>query len=162
MGSRKAPGYLDTVILSENAEVFENLIHTYLQRFRRSLPLSLLRRMSTSTWTTTTSATGLPTLEPEPSRKRSTSYRHSPFSSPAGSRSQSPSPACTPNPKDLGVIIPKQRSFSTITPLRISPGLDPANRKYHRSTVGSISVPEGAFSKSVTFNLEPNDLRAGN
>lgn len=32
--------------------------------------------MSTSTWTTTTSATGLPTLEPEPSRKRSTSFRN--------------------------------------------------------------------------------------
>ncbi|EEC07312.1 cGMP-inhibited 3,5-cyclic phosphodiesterase, putative [Ixodes scapularis] len=42
------------------------------KRLRRNLPPSLLRRMSTSTWTTTTSATGMPTLEPEPSRKRST------------------------------------------------------------------------------------------
>lgn len=46
------------------------------KRLRRNLPPGLLRRMSTSTWTTTTSATGMPTLEPEPSRKRSTSFRH--------------------------------------------------------------------------------------
>lgn len=46
------------------------------QKGKRNLPLSVIRRMSTSTWTTTTSATGLPTLEPEPSRKRSTSFRN--------------------------------------------------------------------------------------
>ncbi|XP_028967600.1 cGMP-inhibited 3',5'-cyclic phosphodiesterase A-like [Galendromus occidentalis] len=45
-----------------------------IPKLRRHLPPSLLRRMSTSTWTTTTSATGMPTLEPEPSRKRSTSF----------------------------------------------------------------------------------------
>ncbi|XP_055335468.1 cGMP-inhibited 3',5'-cyclic phosphodiesterase 3A-like isoform X3 [Paramacrobiotus metropolitanus] len=128
------------------------------KRFRRSLPLSLLRRMSTSTWTTTTSATGLPTLEPEPSRKRSTSFRTSPVSSPGGSRSQSPSPACSPNPS-ADVIVPKQRSLSTIIPSRGSPVTAPINRKYHRSTIGSISVPEGVLSKSVTFNLEPTNLR---
>ncbi|XP_051976622.1 cGMP-inhibited 3',5'-cyclic phosphodiesterase 3A-like isoform X4 [Xyrauchen texanus] len=38
------------------------------QRLRRSLPPGLLRRIS-STWTTTTSATGLPTLEPGPVRR---------------------------------------------------------------------------------------------
>ena len=38
------------------------------QRLRRSLPPGLLRRVS-STWTTTTSATGLPTLEPAPVRR---------------------------------------------------------------------------------------------
>lgn len=62
------------------------------QRFRRNLPPSLLRRMSTSTWTTTTSATGLPTLEPEPSRKRSTSFRH-----PADSQNTSPRGGSSPN-----------------------------------------------------------------
>ncbi|KZS14200.1 Uncharacterized protein APZ42_020496 [Daphnia magna] len=31
--------------------------------------------MSTSTWTTTTSATGMPTIEPEPCRKRTASFR---------------------------------------------------------------------------------------
>ncbi|KPP74479.1 hypothetical protein Z043_106360 [Scleropages formosus] len=39
-----------------------------LQRLRRSLPPGLLRRVS-STWTTTTSATGLPTIEPGPVRR---------------------------------------------------------------------------------------------
>ena len=40
----------------------------FSQRLRRSLPPGLLRRVS-STWTTTTSATGLPTLEPAPVRR---------------------------------------------------------------------------------------------
>lgn len=40
----------------------------YLQRLRRSLHPGLLRRIS-STWTTTTSATGLPTIEPGPVRR---------------------------------------------------------------------------------------------
>uniref|UniRef100_A0A3Q2CSD9 Phosphodiesterase n=1 Tax=Cyprinodon variegatus TaxID=28743 RepID=A0A3Q2CSD9_CYPVA len=38
------------------------------KRLRRSLPPGLLRRIS-STWTTTTSATGLPTIEPGPVRR---------------------------------------------------------------------------------------------
>ncbi|XP_076861693.1 cGMP-inhibited 3',5'-cyclic phosphodiesterase 3A isoform X3 [Brachyhypopomus gauderio] len=38
------------------------------QRVRRSLPPGLLRRVSSS-WTTTTSATGLPTIEPGPVRR---------------------------------------------------------------------------------------------
>ncbi|XP_068566207.1 cGMP-inhibited 3',5'-cyclic phosphodiesterase 3A isoform X3 [Cebidichthys violaceus] len=46
------------------------------KRLRRSLPPGLLRRIS-STWTTTTSATGLPTLEPGPVRRdRSASIKH--------------------------------------------------------------------------------------
>nr|XP_025735675.1 cGMP-inhibited 3',5'-cyclic phosphodiesterase A isoform X1 [Callorhinus ursinus] len=45
------------------------------KRLRRSLPPGLLRRVS-STWTTTTSATGLPTLEPAPVRRdRSSSIK---------------------------------------------------------------------------------------
>lgn len=46
-----------------------------MSKTRRQLPRSLLRRMSTSTWSTTTSATGMPTLEPEPNRKRSAAVR---------------------------------------------------------------------------------------
>ncbi|XP_053728749.1 cGMP-inhibited 3',5'-cyclic phosphodiesterase 3A-like isoform X1 [Synchiropus splendidus] len=46
------------------------------KRLRRSLPPGLLRRIS-STWTTTTSATGLPTIEPGPlHRDRSASIKH--------------------------------------------------------------------------------------
>ncbi|KAM9229418.1 cGMP-inhibited 3',5'-cyclic phosphodiesterase 3A isoform 2-T2 [Dugong dugon] len=54
------------------------------KRLRRSLPPGLLRRVS-STWTTTTSATGLPTLEPAPVRRdRSASIKlhEAPLSSP--------------------------------------------------------------------------------
>jgi cGMP-inhibited 3',5'-cyclic phosphodiesterase A len=83
------------------------------KRLRRSLPPSLIRRMSTSTWTTTTSATGMPTLEAEPCRTRSSSFRHSrentPGSSPTGSRSNSPSPS---SPTTISLTIPKSRSFS--------------------------------------------------
>ncbi|KAM4820350.1 cGMP-inhibited 3',5'-cyclic phosphodiesterase 3A [Thomomys bottae] len=54
------------------------------RRLRRSLPPALLRRVS-STWTTTTSATGLPTLEPAPVRRdhsTSTKLQEGPVSSP--------------------------------------------------------------------------------
>ncbi|KAK3098462.1 hypothetical protein FSP39_019711 [Pinctada imbricata] len=89
---------------------------TLPKKIRRSLPPSLLRRMSTSTWTTTTSATGMPTLELEPCRIRSSSFRHSrdgtPGSSPVGSRSNSPSPS---SPTTV-LTIPKSRSFSLANP----------------------------------------------
>lgn len=91
------------------------IVFCFLQRLRRSLPPSLIRRMSTSTWTTTTSATGMPTLEPEPCRLRSSSFRHSregtPGSSPNGSRSNSPSPSSLSNSTTV-LTIPKSRSFS--------------------------------------------------
>ncbi|XP_030641239.1 cGMP-inhibited 3',5'-cyclic phosphodiesterase A-like [Chanos chanos] len=51
---------------SEDGEKGERL--TIPKRLRRSLPPGLLRRIS-STWTTTTSATGLPTIEPGPVRR---------------------------------------------------------------------------------------------
>lgn len=44
------------------------VLYTHVQRLRRSLHPGLLRRIS-STWTTTTSATGLPTIEPGPVRR---------------------------------------------------------------------------------------------
>ncbi|KAF7219033.1 cGMP-inhibited 3',5'-cyclic phosphodiesterase 3A isoform X3 [Nothobranchius furzeri] len=70
---------------------------------RRSLPPGLLRRLS-STWTTTTSATGLPTIEPGPVRRdRSASIRLTPDSSDSWnnslmmtiSKSRSMSASCT-------------------------------------------------------------------
>ncbi|GIY32100.1 uncharacterized protein CDAR_256411 [Caerostris darwini] len=75
------------------------------KRLRRNLPPSILRRMSTSTWTTTTSATGLPTLEPEPSRKRSTSFRHptdSQNTSPRGGNS--PQTGCATSPRQVNCV----------------------------------------------------------
>lgn len=63
---------------NEEIPVMGEKLSALPKKFRRNLPQSLLRRMSTSTWTTTTSATGMPTLEPEPCRKRSTSFRNAP------------------------------------------------------------------------------------
>ncbi|RWS25060.1 cGMP-inhibited 3':5'-cyclic phosphodiesterase A-like protein, partial [Leptotrombidium deliense] len=79
----------------------------YFQRGRRNMPPSLLRRMSTSTWSTTTSATGMPTVEPEPQRKRCTSFRNVPgLSSP--NTSTPPSITSPLNPYPM-----KGRSYST-------------------------------------------------
>lgn len=96
------------------------------KRLRRNLPPSLLRRMSTSTWTTTTSATGMPTLEPEPSRKRSTSFRHAAAAAEgsqhqqflanhaaASSGSSGSRPGGAPPSGGGPALQPKGRSFST-------------------------------------------------
>ncbi|XP_060073053.1 cGMP-inhibited 3',5'-cyclic phosphodiesterase 3A-like, partial [Ylistrum balloti] len=104
------------------------------KKMRRSLPPSLIRRMSTSTWTTTTSATGMPTLELEPCRIRSSSFRHSrdgtPASSPVGSRSNSPSPS---SPTVI-LTIPKSRSFSLASP---SPAGSSHSKRFSRKSMAS-------------------------
>ncbi|XP_066525008.1 cGMP-inhibited 3',5'-cyclic phosphodiesterase 3A [Hoplias malabaricus] len=59
------------------------------KRLRRSLPPGLLRRISSS-WTTTTSATGLPTIEPGPVRRdHSSSIRPAHDSAPNSSGNES-------------------------------------------------------------------------
>ncbi|GAB6029658.1 hypothetical protein CHUAL_005392 [Chamberlinius hualienensis] len=63
---------------NEDIPIIGEKLSALPKKFRKSFQVSLLRRMSTSTWTTTTSATGMPTLEPEPCRKRSTSFRNAP------------------------------------------------------------------------------------
>ncbi|CAM1302653.1 PDE3B (predicted) [Pycnogonum litorale] len=133
------------------------------KKFKKNVPQSLLRRMSTSTWTTTTSATGMPTLEPEPCRKRSTSFRHPPDMSPTTGMSCSLSlPASINNTPGHGGTQPdgnvssKCRSFSTTTSPLISQLVTGA-RKGHvkereRKTVCSlhpILFPEDQKSKSV-------------
>ncbi|XP_072165724.1 cGMP-inhibited 3',5'-cyclic phosphodiesterase 3A-like [Diadema setosum] len=120
------------------------------KRLRRSLPPSLIRRMST-TWTTTTSATGMPTLEPQPLRTRSSSFRHSrdltSSPSPGNSRSSSPAPSLR---RDGGEGSLKSRSFSMgtggLSPRSPSPNLLPPEGKVLRSSslrasLGGSSVP---------------------
>ncbi|XP_062050889.1 cGMP-inhibited 3',5'-cyclic phosphodiesterase 3A isoform X1 [Lepus europaeus] len=76
------------------------------KRLRRSLPPGLLRRVS-STWTTTTSATGLPTLEPAPVRRdRSASIKLHEAPSPSAV-----SPDSWNNP--VMMTLTKSRSFSS-------------------------------------------------
>ncbi|XP_063970176.1 uncharacterized protein LOC129283067 [Lytechinus pictus] len=120
------------------------------KRLRRSLPPSLIRRMST-TWTTTTSATGMPTLEPQPLRTRSSSFRHSrdltSSPSPGNSRSSSPAPLLRQGGGDGSL---KSRSFSVGTgglgQRSPSPNLMPPDGKGLRSSslrgsLGGSSVP---------------------
>ncbi|XP_051889892.1 LOW QUALITY PROTEIN: cGMP-inhibited 3',5'-cyclic phosphodiesterase 3A [Pristis pectinata] len=78
------------------------------KRLRRSLPPGLLRRIS-STWTTTTSATGLPTVEPGPVRRDRSSSIKPTHEAPLGS-SFNPEPYnCSPS---VLLTISKSRSFS--------------------------------------------------
>ncbi|XP_029441644.1 cGMP-inhibited 3',5'-cyclic phosphodiesterase A-like, partial [Rhinatrema bivittatum] len=83
---------------------------TIPKRLRRSLPPGLLRRVS-STWTTTTSATGLPTLEPAPVRRdRSGSLKPQDAPSSGTFMPDSWNSSISPN-------ITKSRSFSTSYPV---------------------------------------------
>ncbi|XP_072327859.1 cGMP-inhibited 3',5'-cyclic phosphodiesterase 3A isoform X2 [Scyliorhinus torazame] len=83
---------------------------TIPKRLRRSLPPGLLRRIS-STWTTTTSATGLPTMEPGPVRRdRSASIKPSHEASSGSSfNTESWNNSCSPS---VLLTIAKSRSFS--------------------------------------------------
>nr|XP_033807477.1 cGMP-inhibited 3',5'-cyclic phosphodiesterase A isoform X2 [Geotrypetes seraphini] len=83
---------------------------TIPKRLRRSLPPGLLRRVS-STWTTTTSATGLPTLEPAPVRRdRSGSLRPHEAPTPGTLMSDTWNSSGLPN-------MTKSRSFSASCPV---------------------------------------------
>ncbi|XP_072322524.1 cGMP-inhibited 3',5'-cyclic phosphodiesterase 3B isoform X4 [Scyliorhinus torazame] len=105
------------------------------QRLRRSLPTGQLRR-NTGTWTTTTSATGLPTMEPAPLRwDRSNGMKSHPdngsMSTLTGSQANGPSSSNL-------LTIPKSRSASlSLTshhgPRRAgtSPSLSPVNSPIH-------------------------------
>lgn len=105
--------------------------------------------MSTSTWTTTTSATGMPTLELEPCRIRSSSFRHNrdgtPGSSPVGSRSNSPSPSSP----TVVLSIPKSRSFSLVAPVPIG-GSHP-KRPSRKSVASNMGTEVSGISKSSDF-----------
>ena len=111
--------------------------------------------MSTSTWTTTTSATGMPTLELEPCRVRSSSFRHSrdttPGSSPQESRSNSPSPSSP----TVVLTIPKSRSFSlTAQPTSMTSHLKRLARKSVIPTASDISSKPEKISPLVKAELD--------
>lgn len=124
----------------------------------------MLRRMSTSTWTTTTSATGLPTVETETVRTRHTSFRQtrdaSPSSSPTGSRSNSPSPgsptSTVPSSPSvvmatMPLIIPKNKSPS-------STGLLSANNSRRKTSPGAALKADLAAVAGRTSSVsEPTD-----
>ncbi|XP_069765370.1 cGMP-inhibited 3',5'-cyclic phosphodiesterase 3A isoform X2 [Narcine bancroftii] len=78
------------------------------KRLRRSLPPGLLRRIS-STWTTTTSATGLPTVEPGPVRRDRSSSIKPTHETPLVSSFNTEPYNCSPS---VLLTISKSRSFS--------------------------------------------------
>ncbi|KAI1301941.1 cGMP-inhibited 3',5'-cyclic phosphodiesterase A [Halotydeus destructor] len=119
---------------------------TQPKRGRRNMPPSQLRRMSTSTWSTTTSATGMPMLEPEPSRKRSTNFRSSPGMLSPSTGLPSPLPS---GPK-IGAV--KGRSFST-TALPVGTLIQLQERRERRTICslhpsGSSSIRTDSFDET--------------
>ncbi|XP_074758342.1 cGMP-inhibited 3',5'-cyclic phosphodiesterase 3A isoform X2 [Athene noctua] len=111
------------------------------KRLRKSLPSGLLRRVS-STWTTTTSATGLPTLEPAPVRRdRSASIKpHESSSSSTDSWNSS-----------ILMTITKSRSFSTSYPMSSTNHLN-AKRQSRQDD------PAQATSDYETNNSDSSDI----
>uniref|UniRef100_T1JKH8 Phosphodiesterase n=1 Tax=Strigamia maritima TaxID=126957 RepID=T1JKH8_STRMM len=117
---------------------------------KRNIPFTFLRRISATTWTTTTSATGMPTLEPEPSRKRSASFRQG-----ADCAGGSPTYGHLSLSHQASVAVAnrfpvKSRSFSTTS---LIPILNPSKRSpRERNTVCSLH-PLTATDISRLHNL---------
>ncbi|KAL8222284.1 UNVERIFIED_CONTAM: hypothetical protein K2H54_075371 [Gekko kuhli] len=87
------------------------------KRFRKSLPPGLLRRVS-STWTTTTSATGLPTLEPAPVRRDRSASIKPQDTSPSGP----PELSCSvSNPASYKITMRQKRLGSRATTISSEP-----------------------------------------
>uniref|UniRef100_A0A3Q2PYW7 Phosphodiesterase n=1 Tax=Fundulus heteroclitus TaxID=8078 RepID=A0A3Q2PYW7_FUNHE len=152
-----------------------------LQRLRRSLPPGLLRRIS-STWTTTTSATGLPTIEPGPVRRdRSASTKHTSrsmsasytaagtsnhlYSKPLGRPGFPPSnisplgsPCPSPPVQGTPVSSPTIKTCSVQLPEPAEPQTEQvpvsvASKSHHRALTHSQSAPS-----STTIHWRPPSL----
>ncbi|XP_060694922.1 cGMP-inhibited 3',5'-cyclic phosphodiesterase 3B isoform X4 [Hemiscyllium ocellatum] len=150
------------------------------QRLRRSLPTGQLRR-NTGSWTTTTSATGLPTMEPAPLRwDRSNGMKPHPESG-SVSTLNAGSQANGPSSSNL-LTIPKSRSASLsltshhVGPRRagISPSLSPVNSPIHgpgsitgfnRSpvefpdTADILTKPRVTLHKPIGYTLSSPDFQ---
>ncbi|XP_078271099.1 cGMP-inhibited 3',5'-cyclic phosphodiesterase 3B isoform X1 [Rhinoraja longicauda] len=126
--------FSDSYTCSEMEDSSDKGERIFPKRLRRSLPTGQLRR-NTGTWTTTTSATGLPTMEPAPLRwDRNNGMKLHPESGALGIGSQ----ANGPSSSNL-LTIPKSRSASlSLTSHHIghrragtSPSLSPVNSPIH-------------------------------
>uniref|UniRef100_A0A8C8SSK7 Phosphodiesterase n=1 Tax=Pelusios castaneus TaxID=367368 RepID=A0A8C8SSK7_9SAUR len=106
---------------------------TIPKRLRKSLPPGLLRRVS-STWTTTTSATGLPTLEPAPVRRdRSASIKPH----------ESSSSSTDPWNSSVLMTITKSRSFSASYPISATNYLNSKRQSRQGSGAGVLNRGDG-------------------
>uniref|UniRef100_A0A3P8YR46 Phosphodiesterase n=1 Tax=Esox lucius TaxID=8010 RepID=A0A3P8YR46_ESOLU len=121
IGPLQALGDTHTCSDSEDGPEKERL--AIPKRLRRSLPPGLLRRISSS-WTTTTSATGLPTIEPGPVRRDRSASVKTLHDSPPCSRSMSASYAVSATSNHLHN---RRMTRPGYTPSNISPLASPCH-----------------------------------
>ncbi|XP_051543774.1 cGMP-inhibited 3',5'-cyclic phosphodiesterase 3A-like isoform X2 [Myxocyprinus asiaticus] len=105
------------------------------KRLRRSLPPGLLRRIS-STWTTTTSATGLPTLEPGPVRRDRSASIKAPHDGPSSSLGNTDSWNNT-----VMLTISKSRSMSASYAASATNHIYSKSRRGYPSNVSPLASP---------------------
>ncbi|XP_035283626.1 cGMP-inhibited 3',5'-cyclic phosphodiesterase A isoform X4 [Anguilla anguilla] len=103
------------------------------KRLRRSLPPGLLRRIS-STWTTTTSATGLPTMEPGPVRRDRSASIKPLHEGPICSRSVS---ASYPTSAGTNHLYTKRQGRPGFPPVNITPLASPCQSPGQGTPVSS-------------------------
>uniref|UniRef100_UPI00398E4A6E cGMP-inhibited 3',5'-cyclic phosphodiesterase 3B isoform X3 n=1 Tax=Pristiophorus japonicus TaxID=55135 RepID=UPI00398E4A6E len=172
--------FSDSYPCSEMEDLSDKGERIFPKRLRRSLPAGQLRR-NTGTWTTTTSATGLPTMEPAPLRwDRSNGMKPHPESGSASTSSVG-SQANGPSSSNL-LTIPKSRSASLsltshhLGPRRAgtSPSLSPLNSPIHgpgaltsfnRSpvefpdTADILTKPSVTLHKPIGYTLSSPDFQ---
>ncbi|XP_032711006.1 cGMP-inhibited 3',5'-cyclic phosphodiesterase A isoform X2 [Lontra canadensis] len=152
-----AVSFSENYTCSDSEESSEKDKLTIPKRLRRSLPPGLLRRVS-STWTTTTSATGLPTLEPAPVRRdRSASIKL---------QEASPSSAVSPDSWNNPVMMTLTKSRSFTSNYAVSAANHVNSKKPNRpgtpasSPVSKISAVRFPDSANTTARLGLGSHRA--
>ncbi|XP_004755789.1 cGMP-inhibited 3',5'-cyclic phosphodiesterase A isoform X2 [Mustela putorius furo] len=152
-----AVSFSDNYTCSDSEESSEKDKLAIPKRLRRSLPPGLLRRVS-STWTTTTSATGLPTLEPAPVRRdRSASIKL---------QEASPSSAVSPDSWNTPVMMTLTKSRSFTSTYAVSAANHVNSKKPNRpgtpasSPVSKISAVRFPDSANTTARLGLGSHRA--
>ncbi|XP_053318886.1 cGMP-inhibited 3',5'-cyclic phosphodiesterase 3A isoform X2 [Spea bombifrons] len=133
---------------------------TIPKRLRRSLPPGLLRRVS-STWTTTTSATGLPTLEPAPVRRdRSGSIKPLDTSSCSGSSdtwNSSVSGNLTKTRTFSSSYAPSTNHLNSKRRQGIPPNISPLTSPCHSPVHGTPAASPTIKTLPVPFS-DPSDI----
>ncbi|XP_067902406.1 cGMP-inhibited 3',5'-cyclic phosphodiesterase 3B isoform X4 [Heterodontus francisci] len=172
--------FSDSYPCAEMEDLSEKGERIFPKRLRRSLPTGQLRR-NTGTWTTTTSATGLPTMEPAPLRwDRSNGMKPHPECGSVSTLSAG-SQANGPSSSNL-LTIPKSRSASlSLTSHHVgsrrtgtSPSLSPVNSPIHgpgammgfnRSpvefpdTADILTKPRVTLHKPIGYTLSSPDFQ---
>ncbi|XP_037087551.1 cGMP-inhibited 3',5'-cyclic phosphodiesterase A-like [Pollicipes pollicipes] len=167
---------LDDALSSSTDEIpFTGETAGNLQARKRAVHPAMLRRMSCSMWSTTTSATGMPTIEPEPpNRRRATSFRNTVEVSPATSPSQSSTNLTSvgqePAVPGPGYSKPRSLSVSALQPfslrhrlrerrLPLSPGGAPEEeprRLSDEDAIPELDERDAALSTRIVVSRSPS------